>query len=178
MLFSKFCGFLGSKNGCLWKSITPIYTLFCPVESIGKTSMGYKTWFEQIKTVWAWNSLNTNKQRKNWLIMKIIYKYCLLYQQVDYWRHWSTPYWYQAVVESAYRVILSPWLVLKLRKLKFLDCVEDCRVNCEQFKCSSRSLCGDLRPIYSMKKWLRHQDCPVIHQWRDMVVVFNIIILL
>ena len=90
-----------------------------------------------------------NLYQEKWADNEIIYEYCVLYQQVDYWRHWSTPYWYQAVVESAYRVILSPWLVLKLRKLKFLDCVEDCRVNCEQFKCSSGSLCGDLRPIYS-----------------------------
>ena len=29
--------------------ITPFYTLFCLIKSIGKTSMGYKTLFEQIK---------------------------------------------------------------------------------------------------------------------------------
>ena len=37
--------------------ITPIYTLFCLIKSIGKTSMGYKTLFEQIKAVCTWNSL-------------------------------------------------------------------------------------------------------------------------
>ena len=45
--------------------ITPIYTLFCIILSIGKTSMGYKTLFEQIKTVCAWNSLN-DKQSENY----------------------------------------------------------------------------------------------------------------
>ena len=60
--------------------------------------MGYKTFFEQIKTICAWNSLNTNKQhldfsmlacyrnlyQEKWADNEIIYEYCLLYQQVDY----------------------------------------------------------------------------------------------
>ena len=58
--FQNFVVFLAVKMAAYEESITPIYTLFCPIESIGKTSMGYKTFFEQIKTVCAWNSLNTN----------------------------------------------------------------------------------------------------------------------
>ena len=60
MPFSKVCGFLGSKMAAYEEFITPIYTFFLPkVFPIGKTSMGYKTFFEQIKTVCAWNSLTS-----------------------------------------------------------------------------------------------------------------------
>ena len=57
MPFSNVCCFLGCKTGCLWRIKTSIYTLFCPIWCIGKTTIGYKTLFEQIKTVCAWNTL-------------------------------------------------------------------------------------------------------------------------
>ena len=44
------------------ESITSISTLFCPIQSIGKTSMGFKTLFEQIKTVCAWSFLSISEK--------------------------------------------------------------------------------------------------------------------
>ena len=61
MPFSKVCGFLRSKMAAYEELLTPIYTLFCRILTIGKTTMGYKTLLEQIKTVCAWNSLKTFK---------------------------------------------------------------------------------------------------------------------
>ena len=41
--FQKFVVFLAVKMAAHEEWITPIYTLLCPIQSIGKTSMGYKT---------------------------------------------------------------------------------------------------------------------------------------
>ena len=44
--------------------ITSIYTMFCQIKSIGKTSIGYETLFKLIKTVCAWNSLRTARSQE------------------------------------------------------------------------------------------------------------------
>ena len=64
MPFSEVCGFLRIrlKMVAYEELITPIYTLFCQFQSIGKTTMGYKILFELIKTVCA---LNTSRFRRN-----------------------------------------------------------------------------------------------------------------
>ena len=49
--FQKFVVFLAIKMAAYEEIITPVYTLFCPIISIGNISMGYKTLFEQMKTV-------------------------------------------------------------------------------------------------------------------------------
>ena len=47
--FQKFVVFLAVNMAAHEEWITPIYTFFCLVWSFGKTSIGYKTLFEQIK---------------------------------------------------------------------------------------------------------------------------------
>ena len=59
--------------------ITPIYTLFCQIKTIGKTSMGYETLLEQIKAVCAWNSLKEAKnsdQRIDKHCSSFLYTFC------------------------------------------------------------------------------------------------------
>ena len=41
--FQKFMVFLAVKMAAYEELLTPIYTLFCQIHTIGKTTMGYKT---------------------------------------------------------------------------------------------------------------------------------------